>query len=235
MYLARSKRPKTAAQVVRALSDYAFRGQYHFLPLVQDWILKTLAEDYTDYAKRDISKLAKAAAGVVGLRGEAIAAKALRRIHWVRSYKETWRSVSPWDRRAIIAAGAVLSPDERSHWKKTILASDDPLDRGCGRLVPVNEPTRTRITNPLPFQRTAIQVLNEREPGALKRHSMDPNAWRRIIPIHLRSQREERPLSRNLCIAGSGPELMLSFASGTTIRSIGLRQCAAAAEVSESP
>jgi hypothetical protein len=59
-------------------------------------------------------------------------AEALGRVDWVRSYKETWRSVGPWDRRAIIAAGAVLPPDERSHWKKTILGSDDPLDRAVG-------------------------------------------------------------------------------------------------------
>jgi len=129
VYLSRSKRPKTSAQTVRALSAYALRGQYHFLPLVQDWVLKTLAEDYLEYAKKDIVKLSKAAADAVKLRGEAIAAKALRRVDWVRSYKETWRSVGPWDRRAIIAAGAVLPPDERGHWKKTVLASDDPLDR----------------------------------------------------------------------------------------------------------
>ncbi len=134
VYLARSKRPKTAAQTVRALSEYALHGQYQFLPLVQDWVLKALAEDYTEHAKKDIAKLAKAAASVVGLRGEAIAAKALRRIDWVRSYKETWRSVGPWERRAIIAAGTILPPDERSHWKKTILGSDDPLDRAVAVL-----------------------------------------------------------------------------------------------------
>jgi hypothetical protein len=117
---------------VRALVSYALRGEYRFLPLVQDWILKTLAENYVEYAKRDLPKVSKVAAEVIGLRAEAMVARALGRVDWVRSYTETWRSVGPWDRRAIIAAGAVLPPDERSHWKKTILASDDPLDRAVG-------------------------------------------------------------------------------------------------------
>lgn len=129
VYLARSKRPKTSARTVRALTEYALRGEYMFLPLVQDWVMTALADHYLDYAKRDIAKLSKAAGDVIGLRAEAIAARALHRVDWVRSYKETWRSVGAWDRRAIIAAGAVLPPDERAHWKKTILASDDPLDR----------------------------------------------------------------------------------------------------------
>jgi hypothetical protein len=51
-----------------------------------------------------------------------------------RKNRRPSRSVSPWDRRAIIAAGAGLSPDERSHWKKTVLASDDPLDRAVAVL-----------------------------------------------------------------------------------------------------
>jgi hypothetical protein len=70
LYLARSKRAKTSPQIVRALAEYALRGQYQFLPLVQDWVLKTLAEDYVEYAKKDIAKLSKAAADVIGLRGE---------------------------------------------------------------------------------------------------------------------------------------------------------------------
>jgi hypothetical protein len=132
VYLSRSKQPKTSVQTVRALVAYALTGQYQFLPLVHDWILKVLVENYVEFTKKDLPKLSKVAADVIGLRGEAMVAKALGRIDWVRSYKETWRSVGPWDRRAIIAAGAVLPPDERSHWKKTVLASDDPLDRAVG-------------------------------------------------------------------------------------------------------
>ena len=132
VYLSRSKQPKTSVQTVRTLVAYALTGQYQFLPLVHDWILKLLVENYVEFTKKDLPKLSKVAADVIGLRGEAMVAKALGRIDWVRSYKETWRSVGPWDRRAIIAAGAVLPPDERSHWKKTVLASDDPLDRAVG-------------------------------------------------------------------------------------------------------
>jgi hypothetical protein len=132
VYLTRSKQKKTSAQTVRALVAYALKGEFRFLPLVQDWVLRILINDYVSDAKKEFPKLSKVATEVLGLRCEAQIAFALRRIDWVRSYKETWRSVGPWDRRAIIAAGAVLPADERAHWRKTIVASGDPLDRAMG-------------------------------------------------------------------------------------------------------
>jgi hypothetical protein len=112
------------------LIAYALSGQYQFLPLVHNWVLKALVEDYAEYAKKDLSKVLKVASDGRG--------------DWVRSHEETWRSVGPWDRRAIIAAGAVLPPDERSHWKKIVLASDDPLDRAVGLSVFDRWPSRHR-------------------------------------------------------------------------------------------
>jgi hypothetical protein len=109
--------------------QYALNGNFRFLPFVQDWVLKTILDDYLEYAKKDLRKLSHIATQVMGLYAEAQVAKALGRVDWVRSHKETWRSAGPWDRRAIIAAGAVLPEDERTRWRKTILASEDPLDR----------------------------------------------------------------------------------------------------------
>jgi hypothetical protein len=132
VYLSRSKQKKTSAQTVRALVAYALKGEFRFLPLVQDWVLRILINDYVSDAKKQFPKLSKVATEVLGLRGEAQIALALGRIDWVRSYKETWRSVGPWEGRAIIAAGAVLPADERAHWRKTVVASGDPLDRAMG-------------------------------------------------------------------------------------------------------
>jgi hypothetical protein len=129
VYVVRSKQKQTSAQVVRALTDYALHGELRFLPLVQDWIVRIITEHYPTEAKRQLPQLARTAFSVIGLRGEAQVVRAQGRIEWVRAHKETWRNLGPWDRRAIIAAGSVLPVDERSHWKRTILASDDPLDQ----------------------------------------------------------------------------------------------------------
>ena len=77
----------------------------------------------------ELAKLAPAAKTAMGLRGEALIARARGDIPWVRQYKERWRNCGPWDRRAIIWAGSVLKDDERHAWRKTVLATEDPLDR----------------------------------------------------------------------------------------------------------
>ena len=61
------------------------KAAYQFLPLVHDWILKALVENYVEFAKKDLPKLSKVAADVIGLRGEAMVAKAPGRVDWVRS------------------------------------------------------------------------------------------------------------------------------------------------------
>ncbi len=59
VYLSRSKQPKTSIQTVRALVAYLLEGQYQFLPLVHDWILKALVENYLEFSKKDLPKLAR--------------------------------------------------------------------------------------------------------------------------------------------------------------------------------
>ena len=80
--------------------------------LVQEWVLKIVTNDYPSEGKKHLRRMGKGTK-VLGLRGEARVAQALKQMDWVRSYKEIWKSVGPWERRAIIAAGAILPSDER--------------------------------------------------------------------------------------------------------------------------
>jgi hypothetical protein len=81
----------------------------------------------------------------LGVRAEALVARAREDLPWVRRQKELWRNAGPWDRRAIIWAGSVLKPDERQAWKNSVLETTDALDRAVALLAlrpdkPANSP-----------------------------------------------------------------------------------------------
>ncbi len=126
----KSKRLTIAARPQDRLLWFGVESDYSFLPLVHEWTIEAMTTAFAGLlSDADLRKLARPASGASGLRGEALLAKARNDVAWVRGYKERWRAAGSWDRRAIIWAGSVLPADERSAWKKAIMASSDPIDR----------------------------------------------------------------------------------------------------------
>jgi hypothetical protein len=104
------------------------------LPYLQEWIVNALTSRFLPETSSDaLLALSPVAKGAIGIRGEALIARARGDISWVRKYKERWRSCGPWDRRGVIWAGSVLKDDERGAWRKVVLGTDDPLDRAVAK------------------------------------------------------------------------------------------------------
>lgn len=130
LYLQKAKQAKSATRVADRLLKFGIESDYSFLPYLQEWIVDALTSGFLDACKpQNLLKLAQPAKAAMGLRGEALIAKARGDIAWVRQYKERWRNCGPWDRRAVIWAGSALKDDERHAWRKVVLASEDTLDR----------------------------------------------------------------------------------------------------------
>jgi len=130
LYLRAAKQATSATSVADRLLHFGVESDFAFLPYLQEWIVDALTGDFVDVAPaNELLKLAGPAKAAIGLRGEALLARARGDIPWVRQYKESWRSCGPWDRRAIIRAGSILKGDERHAWRKAVLATNDTLDR----------------------------------------------------------------------------------------------------------
>ena len=63
------------------------------------------------------------------LRAKALFAVKDNRVWWVRREKDRIDHVSPWERRAIIYSGRLLSDGERGHWMNSIIRDGDLEDK----------------------------------------------------------------------------------------------------------
>lgn len=111
------------------LIDFASASDYAPFPYVQIWILHTLCERPSASTYGAVAELAQKAAPELGIRPQALAAKAFGRADWVRERKDAAMDLEPWDRRALIWAGQVLPPKERRAWLTPLEQAEDPLDR----------------------------------------------------------------------------------------------------------
>jgi hypothetical protein len=135
IYLQRSKQKKSSKKVADHLLKFGTESDYSFLPYTQEWVVAALTTTFaTTCSAEDLSRLAKHIRTGMGIRGEAMIALARKDTAWVRAHKESVKALAPWDRRAVIFAGASLKDDERSAWKKSVLATDDILDRAVAIL-----------------------------------------------------------------------------------------------------
>ena len=130
LYLKKVRRPDTAEKIAAALIDFAVDSDWTFLPMVQEWVVELITNSFAiDCSPEQIARLTKSAGAKMGLRADALLARATNNVPWVRAQKESWRKRGPWEQRAIIYSGSVLPQDERSAWKKAVLATHDPLNR----------------------------------------------------------------------------------------------------------
>lgn len=68
-------------------------------------------------------------ASTLGVRPQAILARAHAETFWVRGHKEELMELGPWDRRALIWAASVLPVSERRRWLGKVRGRlDDPLE-----------------------------------------------------------------------------------------------------------
>ena len=124
--------PTAADQILEDVrsSDYAHS------PYVAMWVLDLFAgrPDLVEF--RTALDFAKANEATLGLRPQALLAKAYNQPYWVRSYKEGVANLSPWDRRAIIYAATALPSLERQAWLGLVKNHlSDPLDTAVAKSV----------------------------------------------------------------------------------------------------
>jgi hypothetical protein len=131
LYLKKAKDKATQTQVAERLIAFGVDSEYAFQPYLQEWIVDVITTAFADSCDDTrLLALARETRTGMGLRGEALIARVRKDISWVRLYKERWRALGPWERRAVIWAGAILADDERHAWKKTVLSTTtDLLDR----------------------------------------------------------------------------------------------------------
>ncbi|MYB36326.1 MAG: hypothetical protein F4Y26_02830 [Gammaproteobacteria bacterium] len=72
----------------------------------------------------------------LGVRSKALLARAHDEVYWVRSQKEGFMDLGPWDRRALIWSAGVLPGSERDVWLGKIQGQlEDPLEVALARRV----------------------------------------------------------------------------------------------------
>jgi hypothetical protein len=130
VYLRKSKQQQSAVTVAGKLLEFGLASRYAFLPFCQEWVLDALTRTFPGtIPEQELARLAHKTHNALGIRGEALIARATNNLPWVRKQKEVWRNAGPWDKRAIIWAGSVLKSDERKSWKTAVLETADPLER----------------------------------------------------------------------------------------------------------
>lgn len=129
IYLGKAKQKKSVRVVAKRLVEFGTKSSHSFMQVVQEWMVWAACGFLADVlSASQMQRVLSAAKLVRKDRAVALLAPARRDMAWVRSRKESWRNSGPWEKRAIIAAGAILSRDERTAWKKSILQTQDMLD-----------------------------------------------------------------------------------------------------------
>jgi|694.fasta_scaffold36860_2 hypothetical protein len=121
--------------VGKRLIDGLRRSELWSLPYIQIWLNYVLILKMAGLLRDEISDLANNSAEVLGIRSQALLAKSLGYIDWVREQKETWQNNSPWSRRAVIWSASALSGDELSYWLMRVQNAGDELDKAIAASV----------------------------------------------------------------------------------------------------
>lgn len=136
-YLVRAfpKDEQPAREIGDRLISLALTSDYTAFPYVQLWVLHTLCERPAASTYEAVADLARMAEPELGIRPQALAAKAFGRADWVRERKGTAGELEHWDRRALIWAGQILPRKERLGWIAPFERAEDPLDRAVAHHV----------------------------------------------------------------------------------------------------
>ena len=121
--------------VGRRLIDGLRGSELWSLPYIQIWLNYVLTQKMAGPLRDEISELANNNTEVLGIRSQALLAKSLGYIDWVREQKETWQNNSPWSRRAVIWSASALSGDELNYWLMRVQNAGDELDKAIAASV----------------------------------------------------------------------------------------------------
>ncbi len=130
IYLQRTTKKADRERVAKVLLSLTEEPHLRFLPWAQEWLLTALTTSFSDCDKAGIERAAVRARehDQIGRRALALVARAQKNHVWVREFVRSWNSIPIWDKRALIAAGSILTSGEQNAWKKQIEAGDI-LDR----------------------------------------------------------------------------------------------------------
>ena len=111
----------------RLLAAFKACEQSH-LKFTKEWIAELLMNRLQEISYDEVEQFVGQNASVLGVLRQALLARKLKQVDWVRERKETWQNNSPWDRRAIIWSSLALSKDEMNFWLKRVQNAGDILD-----------------------------------------------------------------------------------------------------------
>ncbi|RKY04400.1 MAG: hypothetical protein DRP56_10065 [Planctomycetota bacterium] len=129
LYFAKTLPTPAPANFSEKLLCFLEKSDYGELPYVRMWALELFSKSPKLIPFEKALSLSNESKDSLGIRPAAILAKSYNQIDWVRSYKENWNCHGPWDRRSIIWAGSILSPDEKKAWLRPITEGSDLLDK----------------------------------------------------------------------------------------------------------
>jgi hypothetical protein len=134
LYLTVSVPKERATQRGNEIVDFLKSSDYGQIPFLRLWGME-LFQSRSDMLSPDAAlDLAIEFCGDLGTRPSALAARAAKKIDWVRAQKEVWANYSPWDRRAIIYSGSVLPITERRVWLNMVAeTSGDILEQAVAK------------------------------------------------------------------------------------------------------
>ena len=99
------------------------------------WVLDLFAKRTDLYPVSKAMAYAQDREQILGVRPQALIAKAHQQVYWVRSQKTELANLKPWDRRAVIWAGSILPRSERRPWLSSVeKTASDPLESAIARL-----------------------------------------------------------------------------------------------------
>ena len=117
------------APVVATRLLAAVKGCGHdYLPFTKAWAVEVARSLLHESIRDQVKAFVDDCVGQLGIRPQALLAKDLKQVDWVRERKETWQNNTPWDRRAIIWSSLALSRDEMNYWLNRVQNAGDLLD-----------------------------------------------------------------------------------------------------------
>ena len=124
-----------SAAIGDVLTSAVVNSDYASSEFVAMWILHLLSARPDLMPYRRAMDFARRYKEGLGIRPQALLARAHSQEYWVRQHKESLMSLSPWDRRAVIWAASVLPNSERCAWLRDERQLSDPLEAAIAKYV----------------------------------------------------------------------------------------------------
>lgn len=135
IYLGKTTRSQNISKVSVGIINFLQNSDLAFVPFVKLWLIYVLTEKVDSSFEETLRKICESARDQMGIRPQALLAKKLKHLDWVRAQKEIWQNNGPWDRRAIIWSATALPSDERNYWLKRVQNAGDILDNAVAQAV----------------------------------------------------------------------------------------------------